>query len=181
MQRRKAVSLIELILAVVILGIVAAVAIPRFSSGAVVSDPGGRLRADLKVLRVAIARYYEDHGAFPGRHGDGQHPGGTEATLLAQLTQYTDEAGRVSGTLDVMHRFGPYLRDGIPPCPVAARAGAAGVEVVDSKSFHERSTPHAAEGLPAEGRAGWVYDYETGRIAPLSDGSDLAGRSYCTY
>lgn len=181
MHRHNGVSLIELILAVVILGIVAAVAIPRFSSAAVAPDPGGQLRIELKVLRVAIARYYEDHGAFPGQHGDGQHSGGTEAGLLAQLTQYTDEAGRVSETRDGVHRFGPYLRDGVPACPVAARAGVTGVDVVDSVTFHELSTPQATREGPSEGRAGWIYDYETGQIAALSDGSDFAGRRYSSY
>jgi prepilin-type N-terminal cleavage/methylation domain-containing protein len=181
MYRHNAVSLIELILAVVILGIVAAVTIPRFSSAAPAPDPSGQLRTDLKILRVAIARYHQDHNAFPGAHADGQHPGGTEAGLLAQLTLYTDEAGRVSETLDVTHRFGPYLRDGLPPCPVAPRPGVTGVEVVDSGSWSRLLAAEPVKAGPAEGGAGWVYNYESGQIAPLSQSTDSAGRQYCLY
>ncbi|MCK4342851.1 MAG: prepilin-type N-terminal cleavage/methylation domain-containing protein, partial [Phycisphaerae bacterium] len=92
----KGVSLIELIIALVILALLAALAIPRFSRAAAQPDEGAILRAHLKVLRVAIERYYQDHDVFPGCHADGLNPAGSEAAFIAQLTKFSDERGRVN-------------------------------------------------------------------------------------
>ena len=77
-----------------------------------------RLRTDLKIMRVAIERYYQDHGAYPGEVSDGEHDAGRATAVVAQLTMFSDAEGRVSRTYDTDHPFGPYLREGIPPCPV---------------------------------------------------------------
>lgn len=63
-SRRGGYSLIELLLVVMIVGVVAAIAIPRMSLGA-----GGAAEAALKgnlaVLRSAIEAYRRDHGDQP--------------------------------------------------------------------------------------------------------------------
>jgi prepilin-type N-terminal cleavage/methylation domain-containing protein len=173
MRRRKGVSLIEIILAVVILGLVAALTIPRLSSAAVAPDGTALLREHLKVLRVAIERYYQDHGVFPGQSADGAHAGGTAATVIAQLTQYSDAAGIVTDTPDEAHPFGPYLREEFPACPVPPHVGARGVHVTAASA-----APPLA---PADVECGWSYNCETGQIAPNSAALDAAGRSYCNY
>lgn len=173
MSRTKAVSLIEMILAVAILGLVAALTLPRFSTAAEAPDEGALLHERLKILRVAIERYHEDHGVYPGRDLSNSVADCSAATLIAQLTQYTNEQGGTSPVRAGGHAFGPYLRDGIPACPVPPCAGESGVQVVGAGS---------ALGYSSEARAaGWLYNCETGQIEPNSDATDVGGRAYISY
>lgn len=172
MYGRKAVSAVEVIVAVVILGLLVALAIPRFTRAAA-HEQDARLRGCLKVLRVAIERYYQDHHAFPGQHGDGSSPAASPATFVAQLTKFTDQRGRVSDVKDALHRFGPYLRDGVPQCPVPPHLGRAGVHVIRG------GTAPAFADQAAE--AGWVYNCQTGQIVANSNATDSTGRSYLSY
>ena len=170
---KRGVSLIEIILAVVILGLVAVVTLPRLSRAAASPDSGAQLRADLKILRVAIERYYQDHVAYPGQQGDGMHPARTPEATVAQLTRYTNERGQTADRPDASHRFGPYLRDGIMPCPVAVRADLTGVRVVVGTV----DVGH----FSAADDTGWIYNCETGQIAANSAANDAAGRRYASY
>ena len=62
---RRAFSLIELVIVVVILGIIRAIAIPRMSRGAVGAADSGAI-SDLAVLRSAIDLYQAEHdGTYP--------------------------------------------------------------------------------------------------------------------
>jgi len=172
-RRAKGISIVELILAIVVLGVVATLAIPRFSGAAQAPDESALLRDRLQVLRVAIERYYQDHGAFPGQYGDGRAPRSTAEAFRSQLTQFTDEIGRVAESRDASHRFGPYLRDGVPVCPVAGDGHLGGVHVISGADL-PAFTAEAPD-------AGWVYNCDTGQIGPNAAGTDSAGRSYAGY
>ena len=156
---------------VVILGILAVLAIPQLSRAAA-PDAGAVLARNLKVLRLASERYRQDHGVFPAQTGDGVHAAGSEAAFVAQLTRYTDAQGRASDTQDSVHCFGPYLRDGIPPSPIPPHEGSSGVHMLTG------SAPLTFE---PEAVAGWVYNCDTGGIAPNTDAADATGRSYASY
>ena len=172
-MQRRAVSLVEVVVALILLGIVAALTLPHFGQAASGPDEGLVLREDLQILRVALERYYQDHRAYPGQHGDGSSAGGTAVAVVAQLTQFTNEAGQVVAARDETHRFGPYLRDGVPPCPVAPRLGRRGVHLITGP------VPPAFAAEAAD--AGWIYNCETGQIAPNSNAKDEAGRAYELY
>lgn len=167
---KRALGLVELIVAVVIIGILAALAIPQFTRAAPGSEDQN-VRGNLNVLRFAIELYYQEHGAYPAQRGDGQHEAGTVATFASQLTKFTDEQGSVSDTKDATHRFGPYLRLGIPPCPVSPRAGKTGVALVTVPPAYQESMPDA----------GWVYNFLTGDVALNSNATDSSGLSYDEY
>lgn len=81
MNRRRAFTLVELVVVILILGILASVAAPRFldtSSMAVESS----LHQTLGVVRDAIELYSAQHGgALPGANG-------TEAKLKSDLAPY---------------------------------------------------------------------------------------------
>ena len=173
MRGSKAISVLEVVLAVVVLGLVALLTIPRLSPAATAPDSGAVLRERLRLLRVAIERYYQDHGAYPGQHGDGRDAARTEAAVLAQLTGFTDPEGDVVAIGDELHRLGPYLRDGMVTCPVPPRAGASGLYVIGgtaAPAFSEQAL-----------EAGWIYNCDTGHIAPNSDANDAGGRPYTSY
>ncbi|MFH1747144.1 MAG: prepilin-type N-terminal cleavage/methylation domain-containing protein [Planctomycetota bacterium] len=167
---KRAFSLVELIVVVVIIGILAAIAIPRFSRGAAGAGDSG-VRANLTVLRNAVELYYYEHGEYPAENGDGVNAAGSEAALIAQLTTFTDDNGVVNATKSSTYRYGPYLRTGIPACPVSPRTGKDGVEMVTTDPVY---TASAAD-------AGWVYNYQTGDMCVNSDATDQDGVSYDTY
>lgn len=160
-------SLVEIIITLVILGMLAALVIPKFSRAA----PGSRpdLRDQLTRLRVAIELYRNDHGRYPGRvHG---RSGAADAqTFAAQLTQYSDDDGATSPTYTARFRHGPYLRGQIPP--LAAPGGAAGVWLL---------TGHEVPNYRPQPDIGWVYNCDTGDIAANSNARDESGVRLDTY
>lgn len=177
MFSRKPVRLVEAFIAVGMLALVATAVAPRWGAAAPgtrsAAGPDAALRQDLQVWRVAIEAYYRDHGVFPGQTDDGQNPAGTAAAVVAQLTGFTDEAGKVSTTPRGRFRFGPYLRRGIPACPVPPREGLRGLLVVRGS---------AAPAFQGEAKdAGWVYNCDTGEVAVNSNHLDGSGRAFLRY
>ncbi len=164
-------SIIELVVVVVILGIVAVLAIPQLTRAAA-SDDDAVLARRLKIMRLAIERYRQDHGTYPSQTGDGTNPAGSEAAFVAQLTGFTDAQGHAADTADAVHCLGPYLRDGIPPMPLAPRAGGTEVCVLSGA---------AGLVLVSESGAGWIYHCDTGQIAANSDVRDATGCAYFEY
>ena len=90
-KKKRAFSLVELIIVIVILGVIAAIAVPRISRGAKGADESA-VRQDLGILRVAIEMYSAEHsGKVPGADG-------SEGTFKDQLLKYTDKSGNTSDT-----------------------------------------------------------------------------------
>ena len=129
----RAFSLIELMIVVVIIGIIAAIAIPRMSRGAEGAAENA-LDGNLTVSRNAIDFYATEHG--------GTYP--SLADFAAELTQYTADDSSTSVTKDAAHRYGPYLR-AIPPLPLGQWKGET-----DLKS------PGAIPPVAEEIDAGWL-------------------------
>ncbi len=151
--RNQAFSLLEMMLVVVIIGLVAAIAIPRLSRGAAGASDSA-LSGNLAVLRDAIDRYSTEHGgAFP-----------TAANVANQLTQYTDASGNASATKDGNFAYGPYVRK-IPALPVGAKKGATGMAASDGAGV------------------GWIYTESTGDIRANTTASekDSSGMLYSNY
>lgn len=144
----------ELVVVIVIIGLVAAIAIPRVSRGSQRSREAA-LRADLRALRDAIDFYALEHDDdWPSLRaaGGGVGPQNGEA-FKRQLTWYTAENGEASSTQDAEHYLGPYLRK-IPPLPLGSRAGKDAVITVNAFS-----TP----GIAGDAY-GWEVEHYRGRI-----------------
>ncbi|NLG41825.1 MAG: hypothetical protein GX547_01140 [Phycisphaerae bacterium] len=167
---RPALTLIEAIIVIVIIGLLAVLAVPRFSQ----AEPQPQTlnpRPALVTLRNAIEMYYYDHGVYPGQRSDGIHPPGSAEAFVAQLTAFSDAEGRVSPEKSNEACFGTYLRDGIPACPVPPRSGKSGVVMTtDPPAFQE----WAAD-------AGWVYNCQSGAIAVNSNAQDANDVRYDRY
>ena len=114
-EQNRAFSLVELVIVLVIIGVIAAIAVPRLTRGAT-NASATALAADLAALRNAVELYRAEHeGAFP-----------TVAGFVNQMTLFSDTAGTsTAAAADVGNGivYGPYLK-GIPALPVGAKKGS---------------------------------------------------------
>jgi len=142
------------------LGLVAAVTVPRFSRAAVAPRAVNAvpLRDSLRTLRIAIERYYLDHRAYPAQYADAVAPAASAAAFEAQLTRYNRRVRPVANARDAVHRFGPYLRDGVPLCPLPG-GSRAGVHVISGAQ-----PPSPSPGCPPAGST----TARRGRSAPTA-------------
>lgn len=158
---RRAFSLAELVMVVIIIGLISAIAVPRISRAAYASRATA-LQGSLVNVRKAIDAYYAEHSRYPGQHPVSGVPDGTY--FVNQLVQYSDENGNTSATYGGAFKFGPYLRAPFPANP------SNGLRTV-----HVKATPTSA-GL-AVGSVGWVAVLLDGAFGvSMSDGDlDVIG------
>ncbi len=139
---------------VVIIGIIAAIAVPRLSRGTAGADDAA-LTANLAILRGGIDLFIAEH--------EGKIP--LPADIADALTKYSNAAGdSFVDVKDGTHIFGPYVRS-IPPLPVGTLKGATGID------------SNAGTGM------GWVYDPSDGSVRSNTGPSevDAAGKAYQDY
>lgn len=151
--RARGFSLLELVLVVVIIGLVAAIAVPKLSRGAV-GTMDTTVSGNLAVLREAIEHYASEHG--------GAYP--TAANISNQLAQYSSSTGATSATKDGTYSYGPYIRT-IPALPVGAKKGQSGIAAADGATV------------------GWIYNETTGAIVTNTADTevDSLGKKYRDY
>lgn len=146
-QVARGFTLVEILIVVVILGILAAIVIPQFTSASE-SAKSSSLVSQLQTIRSQLELYQIQHnGNYPTLASLQTDPGadGHDWTQLTTETEVDGSAGDGSG-----NEFGPYLQQ--PP----------------SNSF-ELSADLAAAGGAAAG-VGWIYNENNGEItAVMSD------------
>lgn len=137
-------SLIELVIVVMILGVVAAIAVPRLG-GAAERAQAANLAANVVRIQKAIDLYTAEHGdQCPASDG----AGGFQTNgrwVVERLEHQTDADGTINPTTGL---YGPYLR-AFPANPVNGRRTVR----IDG----------AAAGADTHG---WRYDTSTRTIAP---------------
>lgn len=161
-KSNKGFTLVELIIVIIILGILAALAIPQFSAS---TDDAKKatLQGDLAVMRNAVSLYYHQHNSvYPGSvdEADGTTPvKGTDAgdAFVAQLTKYSNAAGKTSETQDADFHFGPYLV-AIPANPLST------ADVVTAKTEATVEVTLDEGVLKASGKSGWLASSKTGKF-----------------
>ena len=112
---RRGFTLVELVINVVIIGMLAAIAVPRFSQAATAAEAKS-LAMTLTLVRNAVELYSAEHGRYPGYDPAAGSPDGT--WFVNQLTQYSDAQGHVSNTLTYPFIYGPYIRAPFPTNPI---------------------------------------------------------------
>lgn len=148
LRRQSGFSIIELLIVVVILGLLAAIVVPKLDY-TVAEARKSALKADLNHVRNAVAMYQVQHvGVYPGQSSWNQFTG--------QLTYQTNSLGHPDGEL------GPYLRD-FPKNPVSQMTTGKLVNVMPS-------TP--------DGTTGWIYCPVNGEFRANTPGVDPDGIPY---
>jgi prepilin-type N-terminal cleavage/methylation domain-containing protein len=171
-------TLIELLIVVIILAILAAIAIPQFSSST--SDAQiAALDANLATVRSALEQYKAQHkNTYPGANAAGTvtctvgtnvtAAVGTKEAMEAQLRYYTDASGNVCSAPNDTVKYGPYLRQGLPGEPINSKADTV-------------VTTTGAPLVPAAATGGWAYDTKSGQFVMNSNDKDANKKVYSDH
>lgn len=164
--RRGGFTLVEILIVVIILGILAAIAIPQFSNASHVTREN-TLKDELRYLRSQIVVYQAQHqDAAPGFQ-NGTLAGNAAALFVTQMTEYTDMYGNTSATQSGAFVYGPYLSK-MPPNPLT---GDATIQIITGS----QATP-----VPDNSTA-WIYNPTTGAIVVNSTSTGSDGTAYLSY
>lgn len=145
---RSGFTIVEILIVVVILGILAMLVVPKFSTAA--SDAReNSLQTDTATLRRQIEVYKAQHSGRPP-HLD-ENGASDTANMVARLTGKTT----ASGKLDANGSLGPYLTEWPSNGYVS---GSAGSDVLFG----------ATDAPPRTGATGWYYSTSSGTISPNS-------------
>ncbi|MCX5661741.1 MAG: type II secretion system protein [Planctomycetota bacterium] len=168
LRRNRAFSLLEIVIVLIVLGTLAAIALPRLGG---VSNMGhaSELRDALRQLRTQILIYRAQHrGVAPGYPDGNTLAEPTFEAFAAQMTGYTSPNGRLAASRTALARFGPYLTR-MPVNPLKENAMIRFI----GPDEQLRAAPGGPEG--------WVYQPSTGMIAANSDGADADRVAFFDY
>ncbi|HEX8911523.1 MAG TPA: prepilin-type N-terminal cleavage/methylation domain-containing protein [Humisphaera sp.] len=167
-QPRRGFTLIEILIVVIILGILAAIVMPQFSTASTEARLS-TMKEELRFLRTQVQAFKLQHLDTPPGFPNGDTTADpTEAVFTAQLTQYSDETGATRAAATPTYRYGPYL-SALPTNPFNGRSG---VWVVTGTTM-----PAADASKPC----GWIYNATTERVAPNLPGNDPTGVPFASY
>jgi len=167
-MRKRAFTLVEVILVVTILGILAALVMPTFQDH-IAKARESAAKDSLSTMRSQIELYKLHHkGALPG-YVNGA--GATEGILQLQFTRTTTETGSASpfAVPSGDFKYGPYVMK-LPKNPFNKLSNIA--YVAEATAFSD-----ATDGTSS----GWLYKKETGEFGLNWTGTDSQGVSFLDY
>ncbi|MFI4859822.1 MAG: type II secretion system protein [Phycisphaerales bacterium JB063] len=137
----RAFTLVEILIVVVILGILAAIVIPQFTTAAE-SSKESALKQDVFRFREQIALYKVHHNGEPP----------TLANFIDQMTLSSDEHGNTAAIGTAGYPYGPYL-PGIPRNPFTDTIPIGDGAVGTSAWYYDETTGDIHANDSAEHRA----------------------------
>jgi len=168
MPSRKAFTLVEILIVVLILGILAAIVLPKFSNASALAR-ASMLKDDVRMFRTQLQVFKSQHQDVPPGYPNGNTAAApTEATLVAHMTMASNIVCETAAPGTVGYRYGPYLRE-IPQNPVN---GKSTVQMIGN-----------ADAFPAAGdnSHGWIYQPATMTFKADCPGQDEKGVPYYDY
>lgn len=161
-----AFTLVEILVVVVILGILAAIVVPKVSNASQTAREN-TLHDDLRFLRTQITVYAAQHqDVHPGYPGGDTTQSATGAAFVSQMTSYTDNVGNTSATGSTVYAYGPYLSQ----MPINPVNNLTTILIVAGNGA-----------LTPDDSTGWLYQPQTGAIIPNRTGTDSSGTTFSTY
>jgi len=124
----RAFTLVEILIVVVILGILAALVIPQFSSAAATTRENS-IRMDLNRIRSQIEIYRQQHTSTPP----------SLANFANQMTMATNDAGQTAAVGTAGYRYGPYIMS-VPNNPNTNTRTVTNGEVGTSAWYYNEDT-----------------------------------------
>ena len=118
LQDKTGLTLIEILIVVLLLGILATIMIDQLSTSTA-EVRLNMLKTNLGNLRGAVRHYYFQHNAtYPGRHSqlDGttvSSDAEAEAAFLSQLIHYSAADGRTALSGSSEYPYGPYIKGAV--------------------------------------------------------------------
>jgi prepilin-type N-terminal cleavage/methylation domain-containing protein len=167
-HNKRAFTLVEILIVVVILGILAAIVMP-LASGSALSAQESSLGIDLQLLKRFVLIYKVHHLEVAPGYPNGQTSSApTQDAFIAQATLASNSLGETAAIGTAGYERGPYMQM-IPANPLNKLKT---IQMLGN-----------AESFPAEGddSHGWVYKASTGEIRPDSPGTDVNGKKYYNY
>jgi general secretion pathway protein G len=131
---KKGFTLVELLIVIIIIAVLAAIAIPKFSNSSMRSKESS-LRANLKLVRNAIDLFRADTGAFPA----------TMAGLTATTTSGLNPSSAAGCTIASTDWRGPYLQ-AVPVDPVSGNALTYGTTTADVGTVKSSMSGNSLDG-----------------------------------
>ena len=168
-QGGRGYTLIEILIVVVILGVLGAIVLPKFSDASHTTLEN-TLKDDLRYTRTQIIVFKAQHNdTAPGYPCGKTSASPTEQDFLMQMTLATDEFCNLYKP-SAAKKLGPYLKK----MPVNSLNGLSTILIVPNGS----SMPPA--GLP-DNSTGWIYKPQTLELIPNTAGNDTEGTPYVEY
>lgn len=166
-RRARAFTLVEILIVIIILGILATIVIPQFTSASQQAKENS-LRDDLRFMRTQVGVFKAQHrDVAPGYPGGDRTAAPDEATMVDHLMLHTDEGCTTSTTASSVFKFGPYLSR-MPANPLN---NLTTVLVVGNGAS-----------IPApDDSTGWIYKPQTQEFLSNNTGSDAGGTPYSSY
>jgi general secretion pathway protein G len=136
-------SLVELVIVIVIMGVIAAIAVPRMTSAGEGAKESA-LRASLRRVRVQLGLYEAEHEGRSPSHNPDMTIDATGDTFMKRLKIRTDQNG---GANAVAGNYGPYLSK-FPANP-----------------YNGLETVRINGAVPSANTEGWHFDTSTARFS----------------
>jgi len=159
---------VEILIVVLMLGILAAIALPKFSNASATAR-ASMLADDVRIFRTQLAVYRGQHrGVPPGYPNGDSTTTPTEAAFIDQMTKSSNETSATAAPGTVGYKYGPYLRE-ITENPLNAKTTIQ--MVANGQEF------------PAAGdnSHGWVYQPSTLTFKGDSPDADEKGVLFFDY
>jgi general secretion pathway protein G len=152
-MRNKGFTLVEILIVVIILGILAAIVIPQFSSASNDARESA-LASDLQTLRSQLELFniqHLDHYPNVQSTDSGVTWVADTGNFRARLTGQTDQYGQTSGTT-----YGPYMQK------------------FPTNAFNGLDTLRVGGAAAGAGTHGWHFDTANGRLSPDDNATHAA-------